>query len=431
MLTQDPIFTAITEELVESIATSPSAQAVSTLVNFLSPRLATLITQPVDEDTLHIPGEAIQLANAIVKPRGGPLEPEYIGTVTVAVMKVLEQTDDMEVIQRGMLHLTYIVRKDCDKLIQWHAPDGTNGIARIFGLLGRFLAPTFSESGGLFVGDLVMHLFRKAGSAIAPVLGDLLNAMAARLGTAQTDSFVQSMIIPFAYLFGTEYTEQSLQLLQSFSPVTVEPDQTVPALDLVLQKWCDVADTITGSWNIRVNDLGLCKLFSVGSPAVSRVIVKGDLLITDANRNRIMTRSRTRAEPTTYSQIPFPIKALKLLLKDVQVEGKGKDKGKGKGLDVPDDDGDDEWDDDDLLAGPALDDEFALLSDWLDAGPNASDAQDDDEDLKADPLAQIDMGAHITDTLRSCYASNANGMHDMVEALSTEEKGVLQGVLTL
>ncbi|CAK9782992.1 ARM repeat-containing protein [Cutaneotrichosporon oleaginosum] len=428
--TTDPIFTAITEELVESIASSPNPSAISTLVNFLSPRLAELITQPVDEDTLHVPGEAIQLANAIVRPRGGPLEAEYIGTVTVAVMKVLEQTDDMEVIQRGMLHLTYIVRKDCDKLIEWHAPDGTNGIARIFGLLGRFLAPTFSESGGIFVGDLVMHLFRKAGSAIAPVLGDLLSAMASRLATAQTDSFIQSMIIPFAYLFGTEYTEESLALLQSFQPVTVGPGQTAPALDLVLQKWSDVADTITGSWNIRVNDLGLCKLFSAGSPALNRVRVKGDLLITDANRNRIMTRSRTLAQPNTYSEIPFPIKALKLLLKDVQVEGKGKGKSKG-GLDVPEDDGDEEWDDDDLLAGPAPDDEFALLSDWLDAGPNASDAQDDDEDLKADPLAQIDMGEHITETLRSCYASNANGMHEMVGALSAEEKGVLQGVLTL
>lgn len=252
-------------------------------------------------------------------------------------MKCLQQTDDMEVIQRGMLHLTYIVRKDCDKLIQWHDADGTNGIARIFGLLGRFLAPTFSESGGLFVGDLVMHLFRKAGSAIAPVLGDLLQAMVNRLATAMTDSFIQSMIIPFAYLFGTEHTEQTLNLLMSFNPVTVSPGATQPALDLVLQKWCDVADTITGSWNIRVNDLGLCKLFTVPSDAIRRVMVKGDLIITEANRNKIMTRSRTRAQPNTYTEIPFPVKALKLLLKDVQAEGKGKKKGAAD--DIADDDG--------------------------------------------------------------------------------------------
>lgn len=335
-LTPDPIFTAITEELVESIATSPNTQAVSTLVRYLSPRLATLITQPVDEDTLHIPGEAIQLANAVVKPRAGPLELEYIATVTVAVMTCLQHTDDMEVIQRGMLHLTYIVRKDCDKLIQWHDADGTNGIARIFGLLGRFLAPTFSESGGLFVGDLVMHLFRKAGSAIAPVLGDLLQAMVNRLATAQTESFIQSMIIPFAYLFGTEHTEQTLDLLQSFSPISTS-NGTTAALDLVLQKWCDVADTVTGSWNIRVNDLGLCKLFTVPSDAIRRVVVKGDLIITDANRNKIMTRSRTRAQPNTYTEIPFPVKALKLLLKDLQAEGKGKSK--GTAADIADDDG--------------------------------------------------------------------------------------------
>ena len=29
---------------------------------------------------------------------------------------------------------------------------------------------------------------------------------------------------------------------------------------------------------------------------------------------------------------------------------------------------------------------------WLDGGGNENDAQDDDEDLKSDPIAQIDLG---------------------------------------
>ncbi|WOO82150.1 Importin-9 [Vanrija pseudolonga] len=425
----DPVLTAIVEEVVDGIAASSSPAVVSTLVSFFAPKLAELIITPVTDETVYVPGEAVQLANALIKPRGGPLEAELIATVTVAVMTCLQQTDDMDVIQHGMIHLTLVVRKDCEKLIQWHDADGSNGIARIFALLGRFLAPTFSESGGIFVGDLIMHLFRKAGQAIAPVLGDLLRAVVNRLATAQLSSFIQSLIIPFAYLFGTEHTQQTIDLLLSFPPVHLPDGTTKPALDLVLSSWCETAETITGSWNIRVSDLGMAKLFTMPSPALRNVLVRGDLIINENNRNKIMTRSRTKATPNEYTQIPFPVKALKLLLKDVSAEGKGKSKGDELGIE--DDDGDEEWDDDDPLASAGPTDEFAFLSDWLDDGPGENDAQDDDEDLKSDPLAQIDLGAHLTDVIRSSYASNDNGIHEMVAGLTDSEKATLRGVLTV
>ena len=38
---------------------------------------------------------------------------------------------------------------------------------------------------------------------------------------------------------------------------------------------------------------------------------------------------------------------------------------------------------------------------------------------------------HLTDVLRGCYASNENGMHEMIEALTDVEKGILRGVLTV
>jgi hypothetical protein len=390
----DPVLTAIVEELVDSLASSQRPEVVAALVAYFAPKLANIIVTPTTEDTIHLPAEAVQLVNALIKPRAGPLEAEYIATATVAVMECLQRTDDMDIIQHGMIHLTLVVRKDCDKLIQWHDAEGHNGIARIFGLLGRFLAPTFSETGGIFVGDLIMHLFRKAGPAIAPVLGDLLRAVVNRLSTALLPSFIQSLIIPFAYLFGTEYTQQTIDLLTSFPPVTTADGETVPALDLVLRAWCETAESITGSWNIRVNDLGLAKLYTLPSPAVRGVIVTGDLIITDSNRNTIMTRSRTKATPNQYTRIPFPVKALKLLLKDLQDVGKGKKGGKKgtDGLDIADDDGDEEWDDDDLLGAGNPADEFGFLSDWLDDAGGENDAQDDDEDLRADPLAQIDIG---------------------------------------
>lgn len=57
-------------------------------------------------------------------------------------------------------------------------------------------------------------------------------------------------MLPFAYLFGTEHTQATLDLLMSLpSPASeVAPS----ALQLVLQKWCEMSDEISGSWNIRV-----------------------------------------------------------------------------------------------------------------------------------------------------------------------------------
>lgn len=430
----DPVLTAIVEEIVDALASSPLQSVVDTTTAFFAPRIAELILTPTTEDTVYVPGEAVQLANALIKPRPGPLGSDFISSVTASIITLLRGTDDMDVIQHGMIHLTLVVRKDCDALIAWHAPDGSNGIACIFGLLGRFLAPTFSETGGVFVGDLIMHMFRKAGGAIAPVLGDLLRAIVNRLASATMPSFIQSLIIPFAYLFGTEYTEQTLELLSSFPPVTMPDGTQRPALDLVLQAWCEQADTITGSWNIRVSDLGLGKLFALPAPQLRNVTVQGDMVVDERNRNRIMTRSRTRSTPTTYTSVPFPVKALKLLLKDVSAEGGGGGKKKGGAAydgEIEEDDGDEDWADDDPL-GSAGEDEFAFLSDWLDGGGGGeNDAQDDDEDLKTDPLAQIDMGEHITGVLRQCYASNCNGMQEMVDALSDQEKGILRGVLTV
>ena len=81
---------------------------------------------------------------------------------------------------------------------------------------------------------------------------------------------------------------------------------------------------------------------------------------------------------------------------------------------------------------------------WLDGGPKENDAEEDDEDLRSDPIAQIDLGVsfsssqsradqqqHLTELLRRCYTTNENGMHEMVDELTDNEKGILRGVLTL
>ena len=47
------------------------------------------------------------------------------------------------------------------------------------------------ESGGLQIGDLIIHLFRRAGDSVLPVLPQLLQAMVSRMTSAKTATFLQ------------------------------------------------------------------------------------------------------------------------------------------------------------------------------------------------------------------------------------------------
>lgn len=47
------------------------------------------------------------------------------------------------------------------------------------------------ESGGLVIGDLIIHLLRRAGESVLPVLPDLLHAMIGRMTSAKTATFLQ------------------------------------------------------------------------------------------------------------------------------------------------------------------------------------------------------------------------------------------------
>ena len=97
----DPVLTAIVEELFEAIVQLPSPVVQSTLVRTIAPKLAQAISEPVTDDTIHIPGEAVQLANALIRYQSGPLDQEMVNGVSVAVLNCLTVTDDMDLIQVG------------------------------------------------------------------------------------------------------------------------------------------------------------------------------------------------------------------------------------------------------------------------------------------------------------------------------------------
>ena len=136
------------------------------------------------------------------------------------------------------------------------------------------------ESGGLVIGDLIIHLFRHAGESVLPVLPDLLQAMLVRMQTAQTATFLQSLIIPFAFLVYS-HCDAVLDLLES---ARVGEDGR-SGLDVLLNTWCENAATFQGFWPTRISALALCALLRAGRPSLQAVVVKGDIIITATTKN--------------------------------------------------------------------------------------------------------------------------------------------------
>lgn len=169
------------------------------------------------------------------------------------------------------------------------------------------LDPQRSESGGLFVGDLLLHVFRRAGQQILPILPDLLQALVTRLSTAVTATFSQSLILPFAYLIGSQ-ADVVLNLLESISIDGRSGSQ------ILLNAWCDNAEYFQGFWNNRVRSVALScvqfarlsvlttslssstyalsRLLLLPSPSLDNLQVRGDLIMQKGQG--ILTRSRSK-----------------------------------------------------------------------------------------------------------------------------------------
>lgn len=99
--------------------------------------------------------------------------------------------------QKGTECLTLIVRKACDQLLAWHDATGQSGLHVVLSFIDRLLSPSESESSGLLIGDLIIHLLRNAGDQLLTLLPALLQAMVARLTTADTATFIQVLCCSF------------------------------------------------------------------------------------------------------------------------------------------------------------------------------------------------------------------------------------------
>ncbi|KAI0066668.1 ARM repeat-containing protein [Artomyces pyxidatus] len=424
---KDPIFLSILTDLFSSIASSSTPGVYQVAVEQSLPKLAAAIGN-VNPEESWIASSAIDLVSSLVEgaPESG-IGDGFFAAVAPNLFSCLKVAEDRDVLQNGVSLLTLVVRKDVNQLLSWADANGQSGLENVLAVIAKLLRNQ-DESGGLVIGDLIIHLLRRAGDAVLPVLPGLLEAMLGRLRTAKTATFLQSLIIPFAFLI---YNQRDV-ILDLVEAVQVDGRS---GLDILLNAWCENAETFQGFWPTRISNLALCQLVLVQRPSLQALVVKGDIIVKPETRNVIMTRSRTKAVPLEFTSVRFPVKALKLLLHDLQTNGEAATmSAPGDLADVESDDGGSEWGDEEQQNQGFKEDEFAFLSDMIGVRGMSFDNDDvlnasDDEDLKNDPISQIDLRTHLVTFIKECAATNSSGFADLVGQLNVEETAVVQRVV--
>ena len=89
---------------------------------------------------------------------------------------------------------------------------------------------------------------------------------------------IQSLVIPFAFLI-TNQRDTVLQLLEGINV------NGRSGLDILLQTWCENAETFQGFWPGRVSTLGLCELLRAARPSLQQITVKGDIILRPETKN--------------------------------------------------------------------------------------------------------------------------------------------------
>ncbi|KAG8219346.1 armadillo-type protein [Butyriboletus roseoflavus] len=404
---KDPIFLSIFTDILASLAKSSAAGVYETVVKQALPTLCTSITTAKHEESW-IAGSAIDLVSSLI--RGAPesgLGDGFFALLAPNLFNCLKNAEDRDVLQNGVVCLTLIVRKDCSQILSWHDPSGQSGLGHVLKLIAKLLQNE-DESGGLVIGDLIIHVLRRAGDSVLPVLPELLHAMVQRMLTAKTATFLQSLIIPFVFLIHSK-ADTVLGMLES----TTTQGRT--ALDILIQTWCENAETFQGFWPTRISTLTLSQLYVSGRPTLQNLLVKGDIII----------KPETRNGPHEFTSVTFPVKVLKLLVHDLRSKSESASFPGGERF-VDTDDEDEEWTEEEQQHQGLKEEEFNFLSEML--GPRGAtfDNDDildesDDEDLRNDPISQIDMREHIITFFKDCAARNVNNFGANVDQLSAEE----------
>lgn len=183
---------------------------------------------------------------AILADHGSePLPAGFVQTTMPKLAALLLGSDDEELLKSATTALKNIVAHDHQQLFEWHSEDGKGGLEVVLLVISRLLSTGVNDHAAGEVGALAAEVVEKAGhERLGPYLPQLLRTVAARLGTADHHSFIQSLTLVFARL-SLNHASEVVDFLAS------QDIDGQNGLQVVLAKWLENSINFAGYDEIR------------------------------------------------------------------------------------------------------------------------------------------------------------------------------------
>ncbi|KAI1280003.1 armadillo-type protein [Xylaria sp. FL0933] len=252
---------------------------------------------------------AAELMASLTQYGSEPLPAGFVAATLPKLTRLLMESNDGEILRPGAESVKYLLAHDHEQMFNYHDENNRSGLEVCLHIIDRLLGTAIEDNAASEVGGLAAELVEKAGhERLGPFLPQLLQAVANRLATAETATFIQSLILVFARLslVGAHDVVEFLTTIQING-------QT--GLQVVLSKWLENSVNFAGYDEIRQNVIALSKLYSLNDPRVAQTMVRGDMIMPVSDR--IVTRSRAKQNPDQYTIIPAPLKILKVLIEEL------------------------------------------------------------------------------------------------------------------
>lgn len=404
-------------DCIKALLKNVTEQEYRFICEKLMPGLMTIILNAVDSGPVEYTPElylAFELLGEIIGAApenpgsGDSFPPDVFLYIFPILRRLLLNSSDDQILQSGGEVFSNLLQRASNSFIKYEDPDTKQpGLSLLLEMASKFLSPELSDSAAMNCGSIVISLFENFQSSLdGNFYFELLGATVRRLVIAKEVVTIENLIMVFCKLVLSTSPELVIGALTSVELSDAE-GHTKNGLQLVLPIWFTAFEVTRGFEQIKQNILALGKIFYLNDPSVANLITDGDLIPYDGDK--IITRSMSKSMPERYTQIPAPLKIIKLLVAELGFQSQQPDPNDYIPAENDDNNGDDEWEDMDTIGVPNYD----KLKSYVDS---------DDEDHGTADLSIRDM---LVLFFKECAGKNAGDFEKYYGLLGDDEKRVI------
>lgn len=340
--------------------------------------------------------------------------PQVFNYTFPALHKLLLITLDNQILQSGGEVFNNMLKRASKLFIDYVDPETKEtGMNILLNIVSKFLSPELSDSAALNCGDIVASLIEQFQAYLGnEYLSQVLEATVRRLLIAKETMTIENLIMVFTKLILNSPSEMIDFLSEGISlphPVT---NIQLNGLLLILPIWFESFEVTRGYEKIKQNTIALAKIFTLNDARVNAVTVNGDII--PYQGDLIRTRSITKSMPDQYTQIPAPLKIVKLFIGELEFQSQQPDANDFLPEEAEDEADDGEgWEDMGDIGVP----NYEKLKSYVDSDNEDDGIEDQGDD---DSLKKI-----LVQFFKECTAKNLGDFQMYYESLSQEEKKIV------